>query len=186
MADRFLYHFSEDPTIERFVPRPPLAHPDTEPLVWAIDEWHAPLYYVPRDCPRVCFWPLETSSQADIDRYFAYVTDRMVVAIEARWLDRLRTTALYRYALPEEPFASLDDAGMHVSRQPVTPLRVQPLGDLLDRFIEARVELRVCHSISALGQAVMGSTLHYSLIRMRNAWDWTGPVGKPAVPRATG
>src|SRR5919202_2218535 len=177
-----LYHFSEDPAIEVFVPRPPLAHPDVEPLVWAIDEWHSPLYFVPRDCPRVCFWPLESTTQADLERHFATVSDRMVVAIEARWLDRLRSTALYRYVLPDEPFESLHDAGMYVSPQTVTPLRVEPLGDLLDRFVEARVELRVCHSIAALGRAVAASTLHFSLIRMRNAWDWTGPVGGPALP----
>ena len=179
-----LYHYSEDPTIAVFVPRPPLAYPDVEPLVWAIDEWHSPLYFVPRDCPRVCFWPLETTTQADVERYFATVSDRMVVAIEARWLAQLRATALYRYVLPDEPFESLHDAGMHVSRQTVTPLRIEPLGDLLDRFVEARVELRVCHSIAALGRAVAASTLHYSLIRMRNAWDWTGPAGGPALPRA--
>ena len=58
-----LYHFSEDPTIERFVPRAPLARPEVEPLVWAIDEWHQPIYFVPRDCPRVCFWPLTSFSR---------------------------------------------------------------------------------------------------------------------------
>ncbi len=42
-----LSHFSEDPTIARFVLRPPLARPTVEPLVWAIDEWHAPLYFLP-------------------------------------------------------------------------------------------------------------------------------------------
>ena len=27
------------------------AHPDTEPFVWAIDDWHSPVYFLPRDCP---------------------------------------------------------------------------------------------------------------------------------------
>src|SRR5579871_212070 len=99
-----LYHFSEDPAIERFVPRPPQAHPDTEPLVWAIDEWHSPLYIVPRDCPRACFWPLPTTTPEDYDRFFGSVSGRMVIAIETAWYPRLRTTSLYRYVLPETTF----------------------------------------------------------------------------------
>jgi hypothetical protein len=47
-----LYHFSEDPHIAVFEPRAPTARPEVEPLVWAIDEWHAPMYYLLRECPR--------------------------------------------------------------------------------------------------------------------------------------
>lgn len=165
-----LYHFSEDPTIPRFVPRPPLAHPEVEPLVWAIDEWHAPMYYVPRDCPRVCFWPVETSTPADVERFFSYVAARMVIAIEAGWLDRLRATSLYRYALPHEPFEVQDAAaGYYVSREPVTPLAVEPVGDLLAALVDAGVELRLSQTLQPLAQAVVASSLHFSLIRMRNA-----------------
>ena len=47
-----LWHFSEDPTIEVFVPhRAPTAELDDE-LVWAIDSAHRWLYWFPRDCPR--------------------------------------------------------------------------------------------------------------------------------------
>src|SRR5262249_26667394 len=134
-----LYHFSEDPAIERFVPRPPLAHPEVEPLVWAIDDWHAPMYYVPRDCPRVCFWPLPTTTTEDRIRFFEYVPARMVVAIEWAWFDRLCSAHVYRYEMPEEPFESLHDAGMYVSRQTVAPLNVEPLGDLVARMREAQV-----------------------------------------------
>lgn len=38
-----LYHFSEEPDIEVFEPRSPAHRPEAEPLVWAIDEWHARL-----------------------------------------------------------------------------------------------------------------------------------------------
>src|SRR5689334_13910332 len=104
-----LYHFSEEANIERFVPRPPRARPEVKPLVWALDEGHQPLYLVPRDCPRVCFWPVPSTTPEDFERFFAYVAGRMVIAIEADWLDRLRTTRLYRYVLPEGPFVPLDD-----------------------------------------------------------------------------
>jgi hypothetical protein len=56
-----LYQFSENSTIERFRPRPPLARPEVAPLVSAIAAWHAPMSFTPRDCPGVCGWPLSRS-----------------------------------------------------------------------------------------------------------------------------
>lgn len=45
-----LFHFSEDPSISCFVPRPHPFHPTLPPAVWAIDEERAPMYFLPRDC----------------------------------------------------------------------------------------------------------------------------------------
>lgn len=177
-----LYHFSEDPTIERFVPRAPLAHPEVEPLVWAIDAWHAPMYFVPRDCPRVCGWPLPTTTPKDHARFFSYVSGRMIVAIEAGWLGRLQTTQLYRYVMPTEHFESLHDVGMYVSRATVVPLRVEPVGDLVAALLSVPVELRVCSSLVPLADALIASTLHFSLIRMRNAQGWVDPSARTTRP----
>jgi hypothetical protein len=173
-----LYHFSEDPTIERFVPRPPLARPEVEPLVWAIDDWHAPIYYVPRNCPRVTFWPLPTTTPEDRERWFGLVTGKIVIAIESVWLDRVRKTRLYRYVMPEETFEDLQDYGGHVSRATVVPLRVEPVGDLLTALMDAGVELRIMPSLVPLGRAIIETTMHFSLIRMRNAQGWdNAPMG---------
>jgi hypothetical protein len=172
-----LCHFSEDPTIERFVPRAPLALPEQEPLVWAIDAWHAPIYTLPRDCPRVCFWPLPATTAEDRERWFGAVSGRMVIAIESGWLERLRTTRLYRYVMPEESFESLQDYGAHVSRETVVPRRLEPVGDLLAALMAAEVELRLCPSLVPLARAVMQTTLHWSLIRMRNAQGWESVCG---------
>jgi hypothetical protein len=169
-----LYHFSEEPHIERFVPRSPLGHPEIEPLVWTIDEWHQPIYFFPRDCPRVCFWPLPTTTDADFQRFFGYVSGKMVVAIETAWFERLQTTQLYRYVMPEDSFESLHDYGGHISRQPVVPLRIEPLENLVQELFNADVELRICASLVPLGKTIITSTLHWSLIRMRNAQgDWS-------------
>lgn len=167
-----LYHYSEDPTIEVFRPRAPLAHPEKEPLVWALDEWHKPMYLAPRECPRALFWPLPTTTPQDLDRWWTGVADRVVLAIEAAWFERLRTTQLYRYVMPDEPFEALNDAGMYVSRQVVTPLGRETLGPLIDEIRAAGVELRICSSLVPLGTALVKSTLHVSLIRMRNAQGW--------------
>lgn len=51
-----LFHFSENPAISLFEPHVPQTNPEQPPLVWAIDEEHAPHYYFPRSCPRVAFW----------------------------------------------------------------------------------------------------------------------------------
>jgi hypothetical protein len=45
-----LWHFSEDDSIRRFEPRAKEEHDCEEPLVWAIDDAHAPAYWFPREC----------------------------------------------------------------------------------------------------------------------------------------
>ena len=120
-----LYHFSEEPDIRVFQPRVRLIA--TESYVWAIDEWHAPMYYFPRDCPRACFWPGPTTSDADRERWFGGVDAKMVIAVETAWLDRIRSTTLYRYIMPEDTFELHDAiAGHCVSRAAVTPPDVSP------------------------------------------------------------
>lgn len=170
-----VYHFSEDPTIRRFVPRSPLAHPEVEPLVWAIDAWHQPIYFLPRDCPRVCFWPLPTTIQDDIDRFFSYVAARIVIAIEAAWLERVQTTQLFRYVMPEEDFEPLHDYGGYISRRTITPTAVEPMGNLVREMLGANVELRICSSLLPLAHTLTSTSLHWSLIRMRNAQGWVQP-----------
>lgn len=164
-----VYHYSEDATISEFAPRPSRLG---EPLVWAIDEWHSPLYWLPRDCPRVTYWPLPSSSAADLDRWWSSVAGRMVMAIEAAWLERVRSCRLYRYLFDDPAFEPIHDHGVHVSRATVRPLAVEPVGDLLATQAAAGVELRICQSLVPLGTAIIKTSLHYSLIRMRNAAGW--------------
>ncbi len=171
-----LYHFSEDPFLTSFAPRAPVERPHIEPMVWAIDEWHAPMYYFPRDCPRACFWPSVDTTAEDRDRWFAHVDAQMVIAVESAWLGRIRATRLYRYAMPPESFV-LDDAiaGHWVGRETVAPLNVNPVGDLLEALAEAHVELRITPNLHDLWQRVIATTLAYSGTRLRNATGW--PAG---------
>ncbi len=164
-----VYHYSEDDSITCFEPRPSRLG---EALVWAIDEWHQPLYWAPRDCPRVTFWPHEPTTPADYERWWATVAGRMVLAIEAAWLERVRACRLFRYSFDDPSFTSLDDNGMYVSRATVRPVAVEPVGDLLTRLVEGAIEVRVCQSLTPLGRAIIKSTLDFSLIRMRNAQGW--------------
>jgi hypothetical protein len=164
-----LFHFSEDPTITRFVPRAPLAHPDWPPRVWAIDANYAPLYYFPRDCPRVAFWALDRSAPEDVARFLGHTTARWVIAIESGWLARLRSTRLFVYHFPADTFADDGSGRFYTSREAVIPTTVEPVGDLLALLVAADVELRLTPSLWPLYRAITASTLDYSIIRMRNA-----------------
>jgi hypothetical protein len=169
-----LYHFSEEPHIARFEPRAPLARPEVEPLVWAIDAWHAPMYYFPRDCPRACFWPGDKTTQDDRERWFGGIGASMVIAVESGRLPAIRQTTLYRYTLPSSGFAQNDGtAGHFVSRSAVTPLAVEPVGDLLKALAAAHVELRITPSLLELWRRVIASTMEFSGTRLRNTHGWS-------------
>jgi len=168
-----LYHFSEDPGIAVFRPHVPGHRPDVEPRVWAIDEWHAPMYFFPRQCPRACFWPGERTTASDRERWFTGIAAKMVIAVESGWLDRIRTAVLYRYDLPEATFeAHGDPSGHWSSRAEVTPRSVTPVGDLLDALAAAGVELRITPRLYEMWMAVIASTLDYSGTRLSNARGW--------------
>lgn len=164
-----LWHFSEKPDIREFVPRPTAGRADAEPLVWAIDDTHAPLYFFPRDCPRVAFWATGKTTLSDQERFLGLTAAKKVIAIEGAWLERMRDARLFRYALPDDTFDQLYDIGMCVSRQTVTPVSVEPVEDLMTRLRDAKIELRVTPSLWPLHDALLDATLHFSMIRMRNA-----------------
>ncbi len=177
-----LYHYSEDPAITVFHPRPiPQQSPGTIPLpsgyadahlVWAIDEAHAPLYWFPRDCPRVAYWALPTSTPEDIALFLGNTDARWVIAVEGAWLARLQRTTLYAYCLPGESFqpqGPQGGPGYYLSRESVAPLSVEPVGDLLARHVAAGIEVRITPSLRPLQRALPNTTLHFSMVRMRNA-----------------
>lgn len=174
---RVLYHFSEDPGIRVFVPRATIAKrpPGREwlngPLVWAIDEWHAPCYLFPRECPRILWWPLPDTMAEDLAEHWAGRTCRMIANVEWGWLDRMRTTTLYRYTLPAQGFHSLEDHGVHANHDHVAPLEVEPIPDILASLAAADVELRFVPSLLHL-RHMWDTTLHVSGMRLRNARDW--------------
>ena len=165
-----LYHFSEDPTIRVFHPHRARTSSSDEAFVWTIDDWHAPMYFFPRDCPRACFWPGPHTSESDRRVWFDHVRARMVIAIESAWLDRVRAATLYRYLMPEAPFELVDaTAGYWVARETVTPLAVEPVGDLLEALAGAEVELRITPTLIPLWGRGIRSTLAFSGTRLRNA-----------------
>ena len=178
-----LYHFSEEPGIECFVPRP-VAVPSERavgeewlnaPLVWAIDAWHSAMYLFPRECPRILLWPVSSTSESDRERWFGLTSARMIAYIEWAWLGRLRDAQLYRYQLPSASFVDLNDAGMWVSQHAVMPDAVARLDNLPAELAAAGVELRVTRSLLPLRDLWETTSLHVSGIRLRNAEGWGRP-----------
>jgi hypothetical protein len=183
-----LFHFSDDPGIAVFEPRPvrtPAVRPAGRewlngPLVWAIDAPHSVLYFFPRECPRVLLWPLPHTTDEDRARWLGDTSARAVAYVEANWLERLRAETLHRYEFAQDTFEDLQDAGMWVSRQAARPARVEAISRFDERLDEAGVELRSVDDLTFL-RPVWDSTLHASGIRLRNAVGW-GEPGWPHTP----
>jgi hypothetical protein len=172
-----LFHFSEDPTIERFVPHVPPTNPDHSPAVWAIDAEHAPLYWFPRDCPRVTAWPRTSAERPAFEAAFV-TTARRIHAIELGWLEPMREVAMFRYSLPSRAFEPWPVAnGQWISHDTVEPLAVEPVGDLLAAHAAAFIELRLVPSLWPLHDLAVSEGWDFSIVRMRNARPRPSPRG---------
>jgi hypothetical protein len=164
-----LHHFSEDPHIVRFEPHVPATNPTHRAGVWVIDSTHAPLYWFPRDCPRVTVWP-RSSQEARRFEAAWNTSARRVHVIELGWLDRMRTTRLYRYDFDASAFSPWPDAaGQWFTEQAVEPVGVTPVGDLLDLHVAADIELRASPSLWPAHDLAVSDAWDFSIVRMRNA-----------------
>jgi hypothetical protein len=147
--------------------------------VWAIDDEHLRNYLVPRECPRVTFGIEPRTTAADRERFLG--SSPAVVAIEAGWFERVRSCRLFCYHLPGDTFTSRDEsAGYFVSRTAVKPTHVECIDDPVAAILLRGVELRVLPSLWCLRDAVVESTLEFSIIRWRNALP--RPVAKAFTP----
>ena len=168
-----LFHFSDDPDIPLFVPRE--SHRTPKPAVWAIHEPYEYQYLFPRGCPRVTYCANALSRRADIERYLSGGETPAVVAFETAWLERMLSARLYRYELPPDTFIPQDiyegSAAPRalVSYEAVTPVRVEPMENLLGRLGRLGVEARIVPSLWNLRDRILASSLPFSFIRMGNA-----------------
>ena len=161
-----VYHVSEEPNIEVFEPR--RIESAGEPLVWAIDDARLRNYLMPRECPRVTFYAGPRTSAGDRERFLG--SSPAVVAIEAAWFQRLQSCRLFCYHLPADDFTTYDEtAGYLVCRIPVKPSSVERIDDAVAAILQRGVELRILPSLWPLRDAVVESTLEFSVIRWRNA-----------------
>jgi hypothetical protein len=91
----------------------------------------------------------------------------------------MRACALFAYRFDPAPFDTHnEEAGFWTSKQPVTPVSVEPVGDLLVRHAKAGIELRLVPDLWPLIDAIVASGLKFSIIRKANA----RPRGAPVTP----
>ncbi len=165
-----LWHASENPTITRFAPHRARTAVTDEDLVWAVDTRHLPLYWFPRDCPRCTFWAGSRTSDADLVRFLDGQPELRVHLIEEAWFERVRDARVYLYRLPAESFTEEREvAGYWVSRATVDPVELVAIDDLVGRHAAAGISLRAASNLWPLWDAVVGSTLEFSGIRLHNA-----------------
>jgi hypothetical protein len=164
-----VYRFSEDPTLRRFVPDHPTSNPSHPPAVWAVDAEHAPLYWFPRECPRVSVWANTPRHQAVLTETFATEAHRLV-ATETRWLPLIESTRLYRYTFDAADFEPWVQAeGQYISRRTVQPVAVDAIDSLHALHAEAEVELRFTPRLGALTDRIIASGLPFNFVRIRDA-----------------
>jgi len=167
-------HFSEDPTLTRFVPHIAPASGTSTPYVWAVDWRNAPSYWFPRQCPRAMAWVAKGTTGIDRDRIIGAGCGERVHAIEYAWLPALKSTNLYAYRFSDAAFHHVSSPGAAphalVATEPVTPLGPpEPVGDLFECHAEAGIQLRLLPNLWSFWDEVIDSTVGYSGIRLRNA-----------------
>jgi hypothetical protein len=162
-------HFSEDPTITRFVPHVAATAQQPEAYVWAVDHGRSPDYWFPRQCPRAMAWTGPDTTAEDRDRIVGAGCGERVHAVEYGWLEAIRTARVFAYRLPAALFTPFGGHA-HVAVEPVEPLGPpEPVGDLVALHAEAGIQLRVLPNLWPFWAAVRASSLQFSGIRLRNA-----------------
>jgi hypothetical protein len=162
-----IFHVSETPGITRFEPRPDAQGRER---VWAIGDTRLHNYLVPRDCPRVTYYASDATTDRDRSAFFSASSVQSVVAIEHRWFPALRDTHLHVYEFDPATFVLEDSiASYYVSDRAATPLAHHVVADPAAELLRRGVELRVLPSLWDLRDAVVASSLGFSIIRMRNA-----------------
>ncbi|MCZ6869971.1 MAG: hypothetical protein O7G84_10745 [Gammaproteobacteria bacterium] len=160
---------SEESGIELFEPRPAK---EGKSYVWSVGESRLQNYMFPRDCPRVTFYASDGTSEQDRRELLGNTSADFVLAIEQQWLPAMIDTPLHVYELDPDPFALFlydEIAGYYVSEQAARPVGCRVVTNPLAELMSFNVEFRVLPSLWELREAVIHSSVGFSIIRFRNA-----------------
>ena len=166
----FLYHYSENPDITRFTPHVPVSNPEVVPAVWAIDAARAPVYWFPRDCPRIAVWAESEDQQGRMHDRFDTDATRLQVTL-AEWEAPMTSCELFEYRFDPQDFVPLAEAeGQWIATIAQEPVGVEPAGSLVERQRSAGVDLRFVDEFAELADLrlmVVSSGLPFSIVRYR-------------------
>ena len=167
-----LFHVSEQPDIQVFQPRIPTRKEldQTTGLVWAMDEAHLPNYLTPRECPRVAYHVGSHTTPEDRKRFFTSSGLSYGLVLEGRWFPAMERTTSYLYEFDPRDFVLQDAvAGYYVAKTTQIPLKRCALTGLFQELVRRKVEVRLVDNLWEMADAVMASTLQWSLCKMGNA-----------------
>lgn len=166
-----IFHVSEVAGIEEFIPResPSFFENLNENVVFGIGERPLHNYLLPRECPRVAYY---ATSQTNTEDRIAYCRGEATYHIFLRedWRDIITTTTLYCYEFDTSHFRLLDKiADYYVSSKTENPIGVIKISNILDELMQRKnVAVNFVDDLNKIAAQIKKSTLHYSLIRMRN------------------
>jgi hypothetical protein len=165
-----MYHVSEN-KIEVFYPRKsPLDAPIHGDFVWAIGEKLLHNYVLPRDCPRVCYYPKTFSQMLSYSCMFNLDKKPFVVAVPQYMFDTILNTKLYIHQFAPFNFKLIDEiANYYVSAQIETCINIFEINNILAYFDHNPfVELKFIKDLEELKNVVIKSDLNFSIIRWKN------------------
>jgi hypothetical protein len=137
--------------------------------VWALDREHAPLYWFPRNCPRISVWAYDAEQRERLSERFQTDASR-ICAAETAWLPAVRDTQVYEYSFDAARFAPWAEAdGQYISGDVLTPDDVVLLDDVLALHAQHDVELRFTPKLGRLMDEMLESRLPFSFVRIRDA-----------------
>lgn len=170
-----LFHFSEDPTIQQFIPRVKQNREWFPPLVWAIDQENEFTYYFPRNCPRIIYRQSPEINDEDRKRFFGHSQAEIIVTIENHWYQEMKDCTIYKYSFHDDGFELFDQtAGYYISHQTVLPEAIQPMNQLIERIIDRGIELRITPNLVPLREAILASSVNYfGIHRFNMARPWS-------------
>ena len=117
---------------------------------------------------RATFWAESTTSEEDVERFLGGERARRVHVVEPACLERTHTQRVVAYRIPEQTFVENIDR-FWISAEPVEPLELAELSDLVERHEAAAIELRTKRDLLGFWDEVIESSLGFSGIRLRNA-----------------
>lgn len=84
----------------------------------------------------------------------------------------IRSDSKYKATFAEDGFKLFEEAktaGYYISKQEITPIKVELVSDPLGKILAEKVELRFSPDLYPIRDKVILSSLDFSIIRFRNA-----------------
>jgi hypothetical protein len=97
------------------------------------------MFWVPRDCPRGCIWPVSATTRKDRELFFGQSAATRIHVIENGWLRRMQECRLHAYRLPAGPFRPHEVGGYWVADEPVDAVEQVVIDDLGGRHARAGI-----------------------------------------------